>query len=236
MARDDRGLMLKCPKCKTKISPGYSICLSCGFKFSSDTKDVKKPVYEGGVEYVSDNKVEEKRGYFSQFGYPGSIGILLLASFIIAFLIVSGFGLPFNLIFGTILVLGIISGLGGLYSVKRDQWIHSRQIEEKDKVKSKKLKDVFSISAIISIGAGLIGIIIYYVLVPSDPFTNFKSFYVTPFLLVGTASGIYGIYKGSIPVIDLIGTLIGGIWFFISIMPAIAYLAGLFGLIMHGAP
>jgi hypothetical protein len=185
---------------------------------------------------VSDNKVEEKREYekekgfkdnfflrfLREIGYPGSIGLLLLFSFGLAFLIVWG-----ELAFMIIIVISIIFGLLGLYSVKREEWIPGE--------KSKKLKDFFPWTAIISIVTGLIGIIIYYVFGSRDPY-GLESFSATPFLLVATASGIYGIYKESIPIMDLIGTLIGGIWFFMSIMPAIAYLAGLLGLIMHGAP
>lgn len=201
MMKDERGLMENCAKCGAKISPGYDACLSCGYKFGSDTK------------------VEKKARIMKRFNFTLSNSwlIILGGSFIVSI--------------GLVVAIGfIIFGVVGIYFVKK------KQMKRKGEVKSRELKDYFSSTAIISIISGLVGIIIYYIFDSgsisfSSPLTDLESLYAAPFLLVAIISGMRGVEKESIPVIELIGGLIGFIWFFMSILPVSLYLITLVVLI-----
>ncbi|MBA7520520.1 hypothetical protein ES705_12616 [subsurface metagenome] len=205
MMKDERGLIENCAKCGAKISPGYDICLSCGYKFSSDTK------------------VEKKARIMNRFNFTLSNSWLFIlgGSFLVSISLVVAVRF---IIFG---VVFIIFGVVGIYFIKK------KQMKPKGEVKSRELKDYFSSIAIISIISGLVGIIIYYIfdsgsISLSSPLTDLESLYAAPFLLVSIISGMLGVGKESIPVIELIGGLIGFIWFFMSIMPVLVYLINLF--------
>ncbi len=222
MLKDDRGLMEKCPQCGAKISPGYDLCLSCGYKFGSDIK------------------AEEKARRMKRFTLNNSWLLILVGSFLGSFGLTQWFVENFfiYLIFVIIGVVVIIFGVVGIYFIKKNQ------MKPKVGVKSRELKDYFSSTSIISIISGLAGIIIYYIFVPggisfSSPtllVPDLESLYATPFLLAAIISGMLGVYKKAIPVIDLIGGLIGFIWFFMSNMPVILYLIALVVIAILGVP
>ena len=214
MMRDERGLMENCAKCGAKISPGYDFCLSCGYKFGSDTKEEKKARIMKRFNFTLSN----------------SWLFILGGSFIVSIGLVEDF-INISILYIILGMVCIIFGVVGIYFVKK------KQMKRKGEVKSREIKDYFSSIAIISIISGLVGIIIYYIfdsgsIFISSPLTDLESLYAAPFFLVAIISGMLGVEKESIPVIELIGGLIGFIWFFMSILPVSLYLISLVVLLI----